>query len=161
MSAKVIFMRRTPKEKDIFGGEVFIDIDGKNVGKLDLIDFVVEIENGSHRIKMYKSHTFDTYIGFAESEINISDGSDLLIKYSPPMLVNQPGNLVVSDYASSTQVDEIVKEKERILIKDYKEEEQKKIEMEEKSRQGTTIFIIIMIIIAIITIIEIASIYNY
>ena len=34
MGAKVVFMRRIPKEIEIFGGDVFIDIDGKNVGKL-------------------------------------------------------------------------------------------------------------------------------
>ena len=158
MSAKIVFLRRTPKEKEIFGGEVFIDIDGKNVGILGLNDFIVELGSGKHRFKVYKSHTYDTFIGFAETEINIVDGNDLLIKYSPPMLVNQPGNLVVSDYKSTTQIETIVEEKENRLKDEYEVDEQKKAELREKNELGVTIFIIIMIIIAIITMIQISSI---
>ena len=34
--AKLVFLQRTPKEIEIFGGDVYFDIDGKNVGKLTL-----------------------------------------------------------------------------------------------------------------------------
>jgi hypothetical protein len=32
----LVFMRRTPSEVEMFGGEVFVDIDGKNVAKVGL-----------------------------------------------------------------------------------------------------------------------------
>ena len=161
MGAKVVFMRRTPKEIEIFGGEVFIDIDGKNIGKLSLQDFSVQLENGLHKVKMYKSHTYDTYIGVAEAEFEVTHNNDLLIKYSPPMLVNQPGTLIVSDYQSPSQVDSIVYEKERKLDTDLKVDEQKRTEIEEMSHRGLIIFIVIMVIVIIIYIIEISTIYNY
>lgn len=161
MSVKVIFMRRTPKEKEIFGGDVYIDIDGKNVGKLDLSDLTFQLESGKHKFRMYKSHSFDTFVGFAETEIDTSDGNDLLVKYSPPMLINQPGNILVSDYISSSQIDEMVEEKERKLSTEFNEENQRKAELEEKSRNGTTIFIVSMIIILIIFIFEMMAIYDY
>ena len=160
MGAKVVFMRRIPKEIEIFGGDVFIDIDGKNVGKLGLTDFVVQLENGKHRFKMYKSHTYDTYIGFAETEIDIISGSDLLIKYSPPMLVNQPGNLMVSDFKSNSQVDAIADEKKHKLNDDYNFAEQKKAELEEKNKNGVTIFITIIIVTVVIYIILMANLEN-
>ncbi len=160
MGAKIVFMRRTPKEVEIFGGEVFIDIDGKNIGKLGSTDFIVQLENGKHKFKMYKSHTYDTYIGFAETEIDISAGNDILIKYSPPMLVNQPGNLIVSDYHSSSQVDSIVNDKDNKLAKDLKIDVQKKTDIEEKNQRGVTYFIVMVVIIAVIYLIIQLSIVN-
>lgn len=47
------FLRRTQKEIEIFGGDVFFDIDGKNVGKLSLQNQDVEVAAGTHTIKMY------------------------------------------------------------------------------------------------------------
>lgn len=37
-TGKLIFMRRTSKEIEIFGGDVYIDIDGRNIGVLSIID---------------------------------------------------------------------------------------------------------------------------
>ena len=94
--AKLVFLKRTQKEIEIFGGDVYFDIDGKNAGKLSLTNQIVEIPAGEHTVKMYKSHTFDTFIGFAESVINVTDDEQLMIKYSAPMMINQPGNMVIS-----------------------------------------------------------------
>lgn len=71
--AKLIFLQRTQKEIEIFGGDVFFDIDGKNAGKLSLTNQTVELPAGDHTIKMYKSHTYDTFIGFAEQTISITE----------------------------------------------------------------------------------------
>jgi len=111
VGAKVVFMRRTPKEMELFGGDVYIDIDGKNIGILRTADFTTELENGRHTIKMYKSHKYDTFIGFAETEVNIEEGRDLLVKYSCPMVVTQPGNIIVSDYTSEEQIANAVSER--------------------------------------------------
>lgn len=32
--AKLIFLRRTNKDIEVFGGDVYFDLDGKNIGKL-------------------------------------------------------------------------------------------------------------------------------
>lgn len=159
MNAKVVFMRRTQKEIDIFGGIVFIDIDGKNIGQLGTDDFIIDLPEGKHKIKMYKSHTYDTYIGFAETEIDIKANENLLIKYAAPMLVNQPGNIIVSNYISQEDIQEIVQKREEKIVLDHIADERKKAELEEKSRNGVIIFVVIMIIIAIIYGIQMASIY--
>ena len=112
MSTKVIFMRRTPKEIEVFGGTVFIDIDGKNVGQLGTEDFIIDLAEGKHKIKMYKSHTYDTYIGFAETEIEVKADEHLLIMYSAPMLINQPGNIIVTDYTSEQDIQKIIQKRE-------------------------------------------------
>lgn len=142
VSAKIVFMRRSLKEIELFGGDVYIDIDGKNIGILKTTDYVIELENGKHTIKMYKSHKYDTYIGFAETEVNIKEGNDLLVQYSCPMIITQPGNIIVSDYKSL--------EREQKISNDQRIDEQKKQEIEEKNRNGMIIFITIMIILAII-----------
>lgn len=161
MGAKIVFMRRTAKEIEIFGGQVYIDVDGKNIGILGAEDFSIYLDDGKHKIKMYKSHTYDTFIGFAEAEIMIENDNNLLIKYASPMLVNQLGNIIVSDYHSQFAVDNIAADREKTIINDYQKNEQKKQEIEEKSRNGIIIFVIIMVIIAILYGIEMSAIYNY
>jgi len=95
---RLVFMRRSQAEAVQFGGEVFIDIDGKNIGKLGSKDYVYEISIGTHLLKMYKSHKFDTFISLVEIEINIQDGDHLLVRYASSLFVNQPGNIVITDY---------------------------------------------------------------
>lgn len=157
---KLIFLRRTPKEIEIFGGEVFIDVDGRNVGILGTTDFIISVSKGNHKIKMYKSHTYGSFIGNAEVEICISEGERLLIKYSPPMLLNQPGNIMISDFKSSSQADELAKEKEEKITIDDNDAKHKKHEQETKTQNGTIIFVIIMILIVIFYAISVSSIYN-
>ena len=69
MESKLIFIRRTKQEEEIFGGIVYVDVDGKNIGQLSTQDLIYEIAPGKHHIKMYKSHKFDTLIGIAEEDI--------------------------------------------------------------------------------------------
>ena len=162
MGSKIIFMRRTEKEIEIFGGDVHIDIDGKNVATLGKSDYTIHLDNGIHKIKMYKSHTYDTFIGFAEAEIDVLDNKNLLISYSSPMLITQPGNIVVSDYQSEQQVNAIVSERKQKIFADHRKEENLKQKLEAQNQNGMLIFVIIMIIatilIGISTALEIATI---
>lgn len=102
---KLYFSKRTQKEIDVFGGDAYFDIDGKNVGKLTMQTQIIDVIPGDHTIKMYKSHSFDSFIGIEESTINISEEEELMIKYSPPMMVNQLGNMVNSPYTAEQAED--------------------------------------------------------
>lgn len=143
------FLRRTRKEIEIFGGDVFFDIDGKNVGKLSLQNQDVEVTAGTHTIKMYKSHTFDTFIGFAESTITVDENEHLMIKYAAPMMVNQPGNMVISAYDADKE-QEIIKDRENIIERDFTAEVNRKKEQNEKYNNGVKMVIACAIIFGII-----------
>ena len=147
--ARLVFLKRTPKEIEIFGGNVFFDIDGKNIGKLTLENQIINIAAGTHTIKMYKSHTYDTFIGFAESTITISEDEELMIKYSAPMMINQPGNMVITDYDVRKE-EEIISDRERTIEHDFIVEENRKQEQDEKYKNGVIAVIVVSIIIAVI-----------
>lgn len=115
MESKLIFIRRTKQEEEIFGGIVYVDVDGKNIGQLSTQDLIYEIAPGKHHIKMYKSHKFDTLIGIAEEDIEVEEGKSLIVKYSAPLMVNQPGNIMISDFVSFEQINRMVQEKENTL----------------------------------------------
>lgn len=40
MGEKLVFLRRTQKEIEVFGGDVYIAINGRNVGILGTKDFI-------------------------------------------------------------------------------------------------------------------------
>ena len=147
--ATLVFLKRTQKEIEIFGGDVYFDIDGKNAGKLTLSNQIVNVEPGEHTIKMYKSHTFDTFIGFAESVITVGADEKLMIKYSAPMMVNQPGNMVISEYSLASE-ESALRERERTISRDYVAEENRKKEANEKYKSGVIIVFVVAIVFAII-----------
>ena len=66
--AKLVFLRRTEKEIQVFGGDVYIDVDGKNVGIL--------------------SRANQEYIIQAEQPIILGKDETLVVKYSCPMMMN-------------------------------------------------------------------------
>jgi len=146
---QLVFMRRTPSEAKTFGGEVFVDIDGKNVGKVALSDFEVTVSEGTHLIRMYKSHKYDTFIGFAESTLNIGAGDKLLVKYSAPMVVSQPGNMVITDYDSEA-LEQSALEREQSIQRDAHEDEMRVEEAKQKSANGMVLFFVIAIVCIII-----------
>ena len=76
--AKLVFLRRTDKEIEVFGGDVYFDLDGKNIGKLSRTNQEIDVLPGKHTIKMYKSHSYDTFIGFAESTIDVDETEELI-----------------------------------------------------------------------------------
>ena len=83
--AKLIFLRRTEREIQLFGGDVYFDIDGKNIGTLSRVNQEIAISSGKHTIKMYKSHSYDTFIGVAESTIHIEENENLMVRYATPV----------------------------------------------------------------------------
>ena len=110
--AKLYFIRRTPSDFQIFGGSVYADIDGKCVGEVGMNDLVIDVTPGVHIIKMYKSHTYNHFIGFAETMINVEEGKDLTLTYSPPMLITQPGYIVVADFISIYEINRQLEQRE-------------------------------------------------
>ncbi|MDO4492051.1 MAG: hypothetical protein Q4B85_13390 [Lachnospiraceae bacterium] len=147
--AKLVFLKRTQKEIEIFGGDVYFDIDGKNAGKLSLTNQIVEIPAGEHTVKMYKSHTFDTFKGFAESVINVIDDEQLMVKYSAPMMINQPGNMVISEY-TETKEQEVIREREYSIHRDFIATETQKKQAEENYKNGVMTVVWVAVGIAVV-----------
>lgn len=147
--AKLVFLKRTAKEVEVFGGEVYFDIDGKNIGTLKSENIEVPISEGAHTIKMYKSHTYDSFIGIAESTITLAEDEELMVKYSAPMMVNQPGNMVISAYEPE-KAETVQAERENTMKRDFVAEQTRKQEAEEKYKKGIWTVVIVMIIIGII-----------
>ncbi|HZJ68817.1 MAG TPA: hypothetical protein VFD28_02275 [Candidatus Eisenbacteria bacterium] len=155
--AKLVFLRRTEKEIQVFGGDVYIDIDGKNVGILSRVNQEYEVSTGQHTIKMYKSHSYDTYIGFAESTITVDENEQLMVRYAAPMAANQPGNLIISPY-DPTKENELLRARESAIQRDVAADEHRKQEQNNKYNTGWMIFIAFLVIDAIIWAIWMASI---
>lgn len=147
--AKLVFLRRTDKEIEVFGGEVYFDLDGKNIGKLSCTNQEIEVLPGKHTIKMYKSHSYDTFIGFAESTIDVSESEELMVRYTAPMTVNQPGNMIISAYDHLKET-EVLRNHEQTIVRDYDADVTRKEEQNEKYNTSIIIWIVCMIIGAII-----------
>ena len=143
--AKLVFLRRTEKDIQVFGGDVYFDIDGKNVGKLSRVNQEVSIPAGPHTIKMYKSHSYDTFIGFAETTITVDEEEQLLVRYAAPMAVNQPGNLIISAYDPRVEADAL-RARESAIQRDYAADEARKKEQNEKYNTGTILWIVFIVI---------------
>lgn len=156
--AKLVFLRRTDKEIEVFGGDVYFDLDGKNIGRLSRTNQEIDVLPGKHTIKMYKSHSYDTFIGFAESTIDVDETEELMVRYAAPMAVNQPGNMIISayDYCKET---EVLRNREQTIAHDYAADVNRKKEQNEKYNTGIIIWIVLMIIGAIIFAIWEASIW--
>ena len=141
-----VVLRRTQSEIDVFGGDVYIDIDGKNVGIIKKQNLQFDLSIGKHTIKMYKSHTMGTFIGICETEIDIIEGEKLYARYSAPLMVNQPGNIVIAPLVSESELDSIAKKKEKSIHSDYSEQ-QNKIEETKKEieKSNSTLYIWIVV----------------
>lgn len=155
--AKLVFLRRTEKEIQVFGGDVYIDIDGKNVGLLSRVNQEFELSAGKHTVKMYKSHSYDTFIGFAESTISVEEDEQLMVRYAAPMAANQPGNMIISAYDPLKET-EMLRARENAIQRDYAAAEHRKQEQNNKYNTGIIIFICFLIVDAIIWAIWMASI---
>ena len=156
--AKLVFLQRTQKEIEIFGGDVFFDIDGKNAGKLSLSNQTLELPAGEHTIKMYKSHTFDTFIGFAEQTITLEENEALMVRYSCPMMISQPGNMVISAYSEEKEA-AAVQSRDAAIQRDFVAQETQKKEANTKYKTGVWICIGIAVAIGIIYGIYIATMF--
>ena len=81
-----------------------------------------------------------------------------MVKYACPMMINQPGNIVVSDYNEQKEKDAIC-QREVAIQRDFIEQENQKRIAEEKYRNGVWIMIAIAVVIGIFYGLEMASIY--
>lgn len=147
MSAKLIFVKRSQEEINIFGGQVFADVDGKNVATVGTEIITVEVPAGTHRVKMYKSHEYGSMIGFAESEITIGDGDALVFKYSPPMVVTQPGHITISDFTSYEQIESEVSTSAQVMAREKRENDEKIRQQTENMNKNYWGWIILIFII--------------
>ena len=93
---------------------------------------------------MYKSHVFDTFVGFAEVVIDVNVNDQLMVKYSAPLSINQPGNIVISEYTTQNE-QEVIMKKENIINGDFVDQETKKREEAENNRRGEKMFLWIII----------------
>lgn len=148
--AKLYFIRRTASEIEIFGGSVYADIDGKRVGEVGTTDLVIDVEPGQHTIKMYKSHTYDTFIGFAEVVLHIEDGKDLTLRYSAPMVITQAGHIVVTDFTSINDINQQISKKESTLRAEKRESDLKIQRQEEESQKNNNALIFWIVVVPII-----------
>lgn len=146
---KLIFLRRTEREIQVFGGDVYIDIDGKNVGILSRTDQEYDVTAGKHTIKMYKSHSYGTFIGFAESTISVEQDEKLMVRYAGPMSTNQSGNLIITAY-NDVNERKLLEERDAVIKRDYENEQHRKEEQNNKYNTGLIIFILFIIVDAII-----------
>lgn len=147
--ASLVFLRRTAKEAEVFGGDVYFDIDGKNIGKLSSSNQEIELPAGEHKIKMYKSHMYDSFIGLADAVISLADDEKLMVQYSAPMMISQPGNIIISQHNAEKEA-EVLRAREDTIHRDFIMEEMKKQEQDKKYSDGAKTFIIVSIIITVI-----------
>ena len=145
-----VVLRRTQSEIDIFGGDVYVDIDGKNVGIVGKEDLQIQLSPGPHTIKMYKSHSMGTFIGAAEAVIEMKKDENLYARYSAPLIVSQPGNIVIAPFESKNDLDDVINNVENSIRREYQNqqrlENQHKIESE---KNNTSLMIWVYIIPAI------------
>lgn len=154
MSAKLTFVRRSAEEIKTFGGSVYADVDGKNIAIINSETITIDVAVGSHKVKMYKSHSMNTFIGFAEVEVTISEGEHLTFTYSPPFVVTQPGNIMVADFVSYSEIEKNVKEKEnKLTTENMISQEKKRREEEETKKNYWWIILLVLIIPTLISII--------
>ena len=163
MSPQLVFIKRTEHEKSVFGGDVYFDLDGRNIGQLSNDNQTITLTSGVHKIKMYKSHDFGTLIGFAETDIDVKEHEILAVRYSAPMLVNQPGQIVIREY-DEDEINKIMKQSDTTIAKDIIKNEEH-IKEQQKNSNNTALFLVIFIVIIplifyIISMMQIDSIYS-
>jgi hypothetical protein len=141
MGARLSFLRRAEAEVRIHGGEVYYDINGRNVGKLLNVDSYVDLPAGTYQIRMYQSHQSGSLIGFAEATVTLQDGDDVMVRYAPPVTVTQPGNIILSDYSVST-ANGIIADMNR-QINTNTEREQKAAETSQRNTKKIVTWIVI------------------
>lgn len=81
-----------------------------------------------------------------------------MVKYSCPMMVTQPGNMVISEYSEVKEV-ETVKARDAAIQRDFVAQETQKREAEEKYKNGVWIVIGIAVAIGLIYGIAMASMF--
>lgn len=149
--ADLVVLRRTQSEIDIFGGDVYIDIDGKNVGIVKKEDIQIHLSPGMHSIKMYKSHSMGTFIGVAEAVLDVKEEEKLYARYSAPLIVSQPGNIVIAPYESEKELDNVINNVEESIHKEYKNQQEiEKRQKTESEKNNNALILWIFVIPAVL-----------
>ena len=147
--AELVFLRRSEQDIQIIGGTIYIDIDGRNVGILSRTNQVIDVPAGTHTIKMYKSFHYDSFVGFAEATINVSENEQLMVRYAASMAANQSGNIIIVPYNPIREA-AILRERDSAIERDYAAAEKIKQEQNKKYNTGIIIFICFLAIDAVI-----------
>jgi Ca2+/H+ antiporter len=105
---------------------------------------------------MYKSHKYESFIGFAESLLNVAEDDKLLIRYSAPMVVSQPGNMVITDYDIQV-VEQLAVHRELSISRDAKQDNERMEESNRKSSNATIFVFAIMIISTILLMVSMSK----
>lgn len=98
MSARLVFFRRTQQEMLNLPGEVYFDVNGRNLGRLSSAECFVDLPAGQYQIRMYMSHGYGSLMGFADILVNLQEGESLMLRYVAPAMMNQPGHIMVFNY---------------------------------------------------------------
>lgn len=151
--AVLVLGGRSQKEKEVFGGEVTVVLDGKVVGVLQDNDIEINVSSGTHTIRMSKSHEYGTQIGYATETVEVHLGDKLLIKYTPPLLVNAPGVIMVSDYIGKNLEQRLQEGQDTPIVESIAKAEHKKAVIRERNSNYNAIFIGTIILIAIVGIV--------
>lgn len=158
--ALLIFGGRSEKERAIFGGEVTVSLDGKVIGTLQDEDIEIRVSEAAHTIRMSKSHEYGSQIGHATETLEVKAGDKLLIKYTPPLLVNAPGTILVSDYDGRNLEQRLLDGQDAPIAASIAKSEEKKALERQRSSNYNAILIVTLIVIGIISIISVVSISN-
>lgn len=129
--AKLVFFRRTAQELATQGGEVYFSLNGRSLGKLAATDCFVELPAGRYQLQMYKTHSYGSMIGFADVTVDLHEGEELLVRYSAPAVVNQPGHITLFAYTRES-ADAMAQELEGRIAA----ERAQKQAQEQKAREG-------------------------
>lgn len=148
MNGELVFIKRSKKEVEWFSDTVYMDVDSRNIGTLSLTENIhLDVSEGVHKIKMYKTHFDGSFIGFAEIEIDVKKGERLLVRYSPPMLATQQGNIIITEYIDDYQVDALIKERDRAIEVNVAALKEKENVTKKQAKKTTQNFIVITAII--------------
>lgn len=148
-----MFLRRTEEEKRHFGGEVFIDIDGVNSGTLDDQNREIRLDAGTHKIKMYKSHNFGTFIGIAEIELDTSV-DDYVLQYSCPLHVQSPGNIKATLLTPEVNIDALIASVEGEIARDRRSNELRIEEQEKRKAKENGYWLIFGVVFVLLMILQ-------
>lgn len=150
MDFNFVIIRRTKAEIKAFGGDIYADIDGKNVAIIKDDDVKLLLSLGKHSVKMYKSHKMGTFIGTTEVEFEILENEVLCSRYSAPLIINQAGNIMLFNYESDEQINQITNEIENIVNRDFETEQKKIAEQKEISEKNNTNFFIWLFLVPVV-----------
>lgn len=147
MCAKLVFAKRSQEQIEIFGGEVFADVDGKQIATIGTRNITYEIPAGTHTVRMYKSHSYGSMIGFADNTFTIAEDEALVFKYFPPMKTTQPGHITVSKFTSYDDIDSEVETMGRKIGREKAETDRVEKETQEKIEKNQRLWWIWIIIV--------------